>query len=366
MFFSRSSSDSTQGDARTRAASDDVGPVLDALGQVLAQYTQHVLDTPDRPAVDAREELEAWRRHVLMGTPAPGVTRDPGEPHPPGDIPHRNWVGMAHAYATHRRDERRYVETALDDLRDALWSCVERAHQALLADLDVAPKADQQMARVRLALDRLETGTVKNEIVHAMATMEELTRQRQNSQREAFGQLADRIAQLGSQLEEAQRASETDALTGLGNRLAFDRAVGRLTALHALSGQALSVVVIDLDFLKTLNDAHGHHVGDAALVTVARVLPRVFLRETDVICRLGGDEFAVLLPGTNEELAVRLTERFRTRLVNEDWEHVAVTGPLSASAGAVAWQQPESIADWMRRADATMYQAKLNRTRPQG
>ncbi|MBL0938382.1 MAG: GGDEF domain-containing protein [Gemmatimonadaceae bacterium] len=364
MFFSRHSTSNAAPVATVSAPSDDVGPVLDALGQVLAQYTQHIIDLPDRPANEAREQLEGWRRHAVMGTPIPGVERSAGGEDNSGGISHRNWIGVTQAFSTHRRDERRYVETALTDLREALWTCVERSHQALLAEQHHSPKADAQVARVRTALDRLETGAVKNEIAQAMLTIEQLTQARQDSQREAFVQLAARIEQLGSQLEEARRASETDTLTGLGNRLAFERALGRISALHALGGQPLSVVVIDLDFLKVLNDVHGHHVGDAALVALANTLPRVFLREADVTCRLGGDEFAVLLPGTPLTLAERLTDRFRARLAALPWEYSEQAGPLSASAGAAQWQSAEVISDWLRRADAAMYQVKLARTRP--
>lgn len=383
MFFSRQSAAPPAGPSSATPAApttDEVGPVLDALGQVLAQYVQHVLDLPDRPTHEVQHELEAWRRHALLGTPAPGAAQRPaegrdtgehaameaGDAEPPasGGIRQRNWTGVTQAFASHRRDERRYVDTALADLRDALWTCVERSHHALLAEQQSSPVADEQVARVRLALDNLETGAVKSEIQQAMQHLEQVTRQRQHTQREAFGQLAARVEQLGSQLEEARRASETDALTGLGNRLLFERQLTRLAALHALSGQPLSVVVIDLDFLKTLNDAHGHHVGDAALVTLANAMPRVFIGEGDVTCRLGGDEFAVLLPGTTLALAQRLAERFRSQLSVLTWPFREQAGPLSASAGAAEWQPPELLADCLRRADAAMYAVKLARTPP--
>lgn len=354
--------------------------MLDALGQVLAQYVQHVLDLPDRPTHEVQHELEAWRRHALLGTPAPGSAQRPavgketgehaameaGEAETPasGGIRQRNWTGITQAFASHRRDERRYVDTALSDLRDALWTCVERSHHALMAEQQSSPVADEQVARVRSALDRLETGAVKSEIQHAMQHLEQVTRQRQHTQREAFGQLAARVEQLGSQLEEARRQSETDALTGLGNRLLFERQLTRLAALHALSGQPLSVVVIDLDFLKSLNDVHGHHVGDAALVTLANAMPRVFIGESDVTCRLGGDEFGILLPGTTLALAQRLAERFRSQLAVLSWPYREQAGSLSASAGAAEWQPPELLADCLRRADAAMYAVKLARTPP--
>lgn len=383
MFFSRQPATAPAAPSSSPSATpaaDEVGPVLDALGQVLAQYVQHVLDLPDRPTHEVQHELEAWRRHALLGTPAPGTAPRPAVGHETaehaamvagdaavpasGGIRQRNWIGITQAFASHRREERRYVDTALSDLRDALWTCVERSHHALLAEQQSSPLADEQVARVRSALDRLETGAVKSEIQQAMQHLEQVTRQRQHSQREAFGQLAARVEQLGSQLEEARRQSETDALTGLGNRLLFERQLTRLAALHALSGQPLSVVVIDLDFLKTLNDVHGHHVGDAALVTLANAMPRVFIGESDVTCRLGGDEFGILLPGTTLALAQRLAERFRSQLAVLSWPFREAAGSLSASAGAAEWQPPELLADCLQRADAAMYAIKLARTPP--
>ena len=229
MFFRRSSSVSTSSQiegppADTGGGADAVTPVLDALGQLLAAYAHGLFDLPDRPEGEARGTFDAWRRHAMIGSRAPDADEQATTG---GAIAERNWTGVTRTFGEHRRAEKQFVETALRDLREALWVCVERTYQSLQTEHETDAAASVQMDRVRSALENLETGVVKTEISQAMRSLEALSEQRRLSQRTTFGQLAARIEQLGSQLSEAQRASETDALTGLGNRLCFDRTLAR-------------------------------------------------------------------------------------------------------------------------------------------
>src|SRR5574338_861842 len=100
-----------------------------------------------------------------------------------------------------------------------------------------------------------------------------------------------------------------DPLTQLANRKGFEEFLERTIALHTLSGEPASLLMIDMDEFNIANDKFGHDVGDAALRTVGDCLTRVSLRRCDLVCRYGGDEFAVLLAETASTKAATLGER---------------------------------------------------------
>jgi diguanylate cyclase (GGDEF)-like protein len=122
-----------------------------------------------------------------------------------------------------------------------------------------------------------------------------------------------RTQRIKSQREEdhARRLARIDALTGLGNRRAFDEAIVEQIAEARASDQSLSVLLADLDGFKQINDEYGHVNGDSCLRQVARTL-QVSIRATDAAFRWGGDEFAVLLPGADSEQADELCARVKT------------------------------------------------------
>jgi diguanylate cyclase (GGDEF)-like protein len=164
------------------------------------------------------------------------------------------------------------------------------------------------------------------------------------------------LAALKDALGEEQRLARIDALTRVPNVRSF-RERARLELQRAQrSGQPLSLAIVDVDDLKTVNDRCGHAAGDALLVDVARAWTHS-LRSTDVIARLGGDEFAVLLPDTSAEaLQVALMKGRGAALVaiaEGGWPASLSIGAITLAGGADA-----DVESLLRHADALMYEVK--------
>jgi len=144
-----------------------------------------------------------------------------------------------------------------------------------------------------------------------------------------------------------------DALTGVWNRAAFDK------AYRLYRGGQVGILVVDVDHFKQFNDDHGHDTGDRVLVRVANTLKRYF-REDDYISRVGGDEFCIILLDVCQEQADHI---YRT--VAKINEALAVSAedlpPISISVGAAFWDRPDPAADIMKDADTALLQVKKSR-----
>jgi diguanylate cyclase (GGDEF)-like protein len=160
------------------------------------------------------------------------------------------------------------------------------------------------------------------------------------------------------EMEEVSRRARTDALTGLANRRHFDEQLLRVVAETDRFGGTCSLILVDLDHFKAINDRRGHEAGDFVLKHVAQVLSDA-IRTVDLCARYGGEEIAVLLPQTVESGAAELAERLRaaleTRPVVYDGEQIQVT----ASFGVSTYPAPVPYGDWLvLAADKALYKAK--------
>jgi diguanylate cyclase len=145
-----------------------------------------------------------------------------------------------------------------------------------------------------------------------------------------------------------------DPLTGAGNRRALEEKLAEVTASFRRSGHPTSLILIDLDHFKKVNDVHGHAVGDDILKRITEIL-NLRIRVTDRLYRIGGEEFVVVADEQNIESAARLAEQLRTLVeVNELVPDSAVT----ISLGIAELRADESHESWLQRADEALYQAK--------
>ncbi len=158
---------------------------------------------------------------------------------------------------------------------------------------------------------------------------------------------------------EAVRASLTDGLTGTGNRISLDSVLGREVELATRYSQALSVLVLDLDHFKKINDSHGHITGDYVLKMVAKTI-QASSRCADMTFRFGGEEFVVLLNKTDTAGARITAERIRSNISQLSLHFAKQQIPVSVSIGVATLGHGENKDSLLDRADHALYQAKQN------
>jgi diguanylate cyclase (GGDEF)-like protein len=157
--------------------------------------------------------------------------------------------------------------------------------------------------------------------------------------------------------QQALKMAYTDPLTQANNRASFNDSVRREMSLALRNGQALSMIFLDIDHFKHINDHYGHDCGDFTLASAAKRI-RDNLRGSDMLFRIGGEEFVILLSGTDTAGADLLAERVRASIEHHTLAYGMETINITVSLGVSTLHKDESADTFIKRADTAMYRAK--------
>lgn len=247
--------------------------------------------------------------------------------------------------------DKRCAEDAEREARAAL-GVADRVTAVRVLDADaVYNMPSSRTIRLDIVLGENLVGKLALSVTGVDVRIEEIA---QIAARELGGAL--RLVML---LEESQRLATTDALTGLLNRRAFGEMMDREISRSDRQALPMSLMLLDLDHFKNINDTRGHAGGDAVLAAVGKLL-RKQARVHDIVARWGGEEFVISLPGERETGALTAAERIRgaiEKLVVLDSSGEAI--PLTASIGVVERLHGEDLHTLVDRADRAMYSAKV-------
>ena len=338
---------------------DDLTPVLDCLGAMLQSWSKHPILLPGEDCADAERTVAEWQRHATLGTPISGV-------HAPdllaGPVHARDWTALTALASERRRAEAANVGENLGDLQRAVWATVSSLARVAGEDATTDAVTEQQLSLLRACARRGDAAAAMRELPAALQAISEALAARQSSAVLERVAMAARVESLGRALSASEDAARTDPMTGAGNRLRFVETMQRALALMTLSGTQASLLALDVDDLKGINDTLGHAAGDLAIKAVAKACWTVCTRPTDVLCRLGGDEFAVVMTNTDATAAASLADRLERRM-----QEVPVTLAdgvvrlVTASIGFAAAKPGETVDAWIARADKSLYDVKHER-----
>lgn len=172
-----------------------------------------------------------------------------------------------------------------------------------------------------------------------------------------FAQQIEMAITIADLFQAVREQAITDGLTGLYNRRYFEEYISKEVTRSLRQNQPFSVIGIDLDFLKKINDEHGHAYGDLAIKTVADVLKNN-ARSVDIAARMGGEEFNILLPGIDSQGAMTAAERIRKAIEEKELDTI---GHITASVGVATFlEHSDNLEDLLELTDQAMYQSKRN------
>lgn len=271
----------------------------------------------------------------------------------------------------------RPAQKQLDELARRFLKCdaeaaVDAAHAQIIGKLGeiigLLKKERTSMETYGQILDETSSGLESpqplsreflDKIISVTATATRTSLASQSQFVSSIGDKSGELQKVKTQLEEYKRLADTDALTQLCNRRAFDRA---LTAIYDSNRNVVfgALLLVDIDRFKTINDRFGHPVGDRIIQIVAGLI-RATVKEGIFAARTGGEEFAIVLEGCGEEAVFRIAEDVRHAIANAPFINVAKAanyGPVTVSLGICMATQAQSPDDLYAKADRALYASK--------
>jgi diguanylate cyclase len=216
----------------------------------------------------------------------------------------------------------------------------------------------QQGSRLEAAAQLGDIARIRQVITREVADLRKAVEDKQSADAAHTAALTREVETLRKDVARAQAAAATDPLTTAANRGAFDGELERLSALAAVGGETFSLLMLDLDHFKAINDTHGHPVGDRVLMALVGFC-REHVRRGDMVARYGGEEFAVLLPSASLRVAYAKARVMVKELAARRWgAEGGATLRVTVSIGVAAWQRDDTPTTVLERADRSLYEAK--------
>lgn len=336
----------TPGDRVTDGALDTLGTVVRTMGDLAFPLD----DGPDPDAF--RSICHDFACHVENGAPVPAfdIEQQPGG--------HREWGQVRRFFIDRRTSERDFVLERLGNYRGVVDDLVHGLREIGQRDQDTANAIRDDLGQIEAAVSAGSLPQIKSALDETVESVSEKFARQKEEYEARINALNERMSSLREDLVATREKMQRDSLTGAYNRGAFDTAIEQSLNMHFILQQPVTVVLIDLDNFKGINDNHGHAAGDEVLRQVGDCLARSFIRKSDLVARYGGDEFAVILNDTPADNAAVAIERFQQHVTAVEVPYSGGTVEVTCSIGYAELESGDTVVSAVKRADEALYAAK--------
>lgn len=272
----------------------------------------------------------------------------------------REWGQVRRFFIDRRHNETEYVTSRVQDYRACVEDLVTGLRQIGQRDQDTEQSVKQSLDTIDRAVGAGALPEIRVALQNTIKNVSETFTEQKRNYEEQIRTLNDRMSNLRKDLVVVREEMKRDTLTEVFNRGAFDAAIKRSVNTYFILKQPTTLVMIDIDAFKSVNDKWGHAAGDDVLRSIGECLERSFIRKSDIVARYGGDEFGIILNDTTAIQSKALIERFFEQLKSVVVPYSVKGTTVTCSAGYTEIGADDSVESLIVRADKALYQAKAS------
>jgi diguanylate cyclase len=330
-------------DARTKPKASRITEDRATLLYVIDLYSKHLIEVDDYPVRKVRESFDAFAKDLLVTDKE--ITEDA-------------LFRFRQFFSAYKTAEYAFLRKTFEDFKGIVWNFVEQMSEEAGAE---AASDKELNIKLRELKDAVEADSIpilrakSREFIEKYSSHQTKKEERRTKRVRGIKKNLDLVRK---QLTDADRAMRTDHLTGAWNRRSFDERVRQHIELFKLQQTPISLLLMDIDFFKKINDTYGHDIGDFILKECVKLLQSQFPSEGDFVARIGGEEFAILLPNHAIEHALKRTDELMARIRKEVFVEQDRELRFTVSVGIAQLVENESSTQWYKRADQALYESK--------
>ncbi len=311
---------------------------------ILDTYNKHLFEIQNHSVRKVREKIDSFAKDLVK---------------PESEETEKALFRFRQFFSSYRIDEYSYVQNTFDDFKRIIWDFADHlSEDATEAEDNVQAEMNTSLAGLREAVESNsieELRSKSRQFIDLYLQSQTLNNDRRSKR---MDNIKKNLTTVKKQLMEANQTMRRDHLTGAHNRKSYEEQIKRYIQLHNYDKDPITLVVLDIDFFKKINDSYGHDIGDFILQECVRTLNESFSRKEDFIVRMGGEEFAVVLPGCDESAAIKMVEQALNTIRKEVFVHEKLEIRFTVSAGVASYTTGEHPDAWYKRADEALYSAK--------
>lgn len=261
-------------------------------------------------------------------------------------------------FASYRIDEYTYVQNSFDDFKKIIWEFADQLSDEIELEKVKDQEAKDSFNQLREAVESNSIDVLRAKSKEFINFYIEHQSKKDDRRLKRMTHVRKNLTSVKKQLLEATHTMQTDHLTGAYNRRSFDEQIKNHQKMFEISKSPVSLIILDIDHFKKINDSYGHDIGDAVIKDCVRQIEEHFHRDVDFVSRIGGEEFAVILPDYTSESAAKKSEDLLVKIRKEALIQGDLEIRFTVSMGIAELKESETVDQWMKRADEALYQSK--------
>ena len=310
---------------------------------IIDTLSKHLIDIKDHPTRKVRADLDDLAKAIMDPDPAKSE---------------KAMFRFRQYFNRYRIDEYAFINHTFDDFKNVIWDFADQLSEDVEYEKSQDHELGQSLEKLKDAVEANSIDDLRKQSREFIDFYIEVQTHRESRRTRRMDSMQENLADVRSKLTEATKSASTDHLTGAWNRRSFDdKAREHISALRD-DKTACSLLMMDIDYFKRINDVYGHDVGDFVLQECVRILNQVFSGPNEFVSRVGGEEFTVLLPKFNAQDAVKKAEMALQAFRDEVIVHSDKKIKFTCSIGIAQLLDSETKDQWVKRADEALYKSK--------